>query len=248
MSFGSQQPFPHQAPISSSPWPGAHAGFFTQPSTSSTTSNSTRSSFGSYSSSSYSRMGTSPFNSSSSLPPDGPPPLNHWKSPNRTIPLPSPHYRVFLSHILQTSQTPLIQWDPTSHPSTARCLEQPDDSQAWLILPASSPGQSSLTFRTALVDRPIIAFAKDHEYVTIGDALSAIYEAIHKALFLPTPIDDPYHATDQSRPPPQFARSILGMPDHDRAQDERLQALGPLRWGGMVESPTEGMVWILLLH
>jgi len=247
ISSGWQQPSPHQVPVSWPQGPSAQVTIYTQPSPLNTISSIDSSSFGSHSFS-YGRPGSSLSNPSPLHPLNGPPTLNHWRSPHRTIPLPSPHYRVFVSHILQVSQTPLIQWDPTSHPSTARCLEQSDGTQAWLVRPASSPGQTSLTFRTALVDRPILAFARDHEYVTIGDVLSVIYEAIHKALLLPTAINEPSYATNQSPPPASFAHSILGMPDHNHGQGGRLTQFGPLRWGGMVESPTESMVWILLLH
>lgn len=186
----------------------------------------------------------------------GPPPLNHWKSPYSSVPLPSLPYHVYISHLLQRSQLPNISWDLRTHFSTARCPVAPEH---WLESLASSPGQRSLAFRTPLTDRPIVVFPGKADFVTIGDVLEAIHQAVQVAGRLRRAVER--SESEQPRPP-AIALSNFGCTDQydcfdrDRSSgggeghvsDAQTVSSGSLMWGGMVESPTEKQVWILLTH
>jgi hypothetical protein len=185
-----------------------------------------------------------------------PPQLNYSNSPYCPVPLPSPPHQIYLHTLLQRSETPRIIWDIRSPIISASCTSNAGHGN-WLQSCASSPGLRYLTIRSDIWDRPMMIFASNGAFVSIGDVLEAIHRSLRSVRRAVNAIDD--HEGSE-HVPINFGMSLLGRrdfddriidPDHDRASSggagPRLTPSGQWMWGGLVESPTERHVWILLL-
>ncbi|KAF5331884.1 hypothetical protein D9611_008991 [Ephemerocybe angulata] len=198
-----------------------------------------------------------------------PPPLNHWRTPHATVPLPSPTLPTYLNPILLRSRYPSIAWNVQNSPNNARCWSVTTGS--WLNCCASMPEHRSLTVRASFTDRPIVVFpSREQGFVLIGDILSAVHHAYLRDVGWRSPAPEYEEQigwnSDRPRPLIAFGMSALGgtgggHSDHDRAtsggvaivpgEPDGARALAATEreqmWGGLVESPMEKGVWILLL-
>ncbi|KAF6752610.1 hypothetical protein DFP72DRAFT_1047083 [Ephemerocybe angulata] len=189
-----------------------------------------------------------------------PPPLNPWKTPYATVPLPSPTLPTYLNPILLRSRI-----RPTTH--AARALRPAAGSTAAL----QCQGIGSLTIRASFTDRPIVVFpSREQGFVLIGDILSAVHHTYLRDVSWRSPAPEYEEQiiwnSDRPRPLIAFGMSALGgtgggHSDHDRAtsggvaivpgKPDGARALAATEreqmWGGLVESPMEKEVWILLL-
>lgn len=189
-----------------------------------------------------------------------PPSIHHWKSPYATIPLP-PLHRVspILHRTLQPSEQSTIIWDIRAPLKTAR-LDSRDSPINWLHCYASLPAQQSLTIRTAFTTKPIVVFSREpYSAVKIGDVLHAVHIAYQE--------EHPSSPARRQEHSGRVAEFLFGTDfDHDRTSGgdvrtsdvrvrgspaevdaQTIKAQQPVAWGGLVESPTEKEVWILIL-
>lgn len=192
--------------------------------------------------------------------PHTPPPLDHWKSPHATISLPSEGQQTRLNPMLLRARFPSIIWDLGASTRSAHCLTHP--TTHWRDARASTPARRYLDIRSSLVDRPISVFSSAQTFVTIGDVLEAISNAIRemdRRRWSPFQGEIPGDAVRAAEPRLAIG---LGMADHQNGNSDHgggATALAhatagdhrharAMMWGGLVESPTESNVWILFVN
>ena len=170
-----------------------------------------------------------------------PPPLVHEKSPYSCVPLPPlSRFHVVINQLLKSGTAERIEYDVRMHPSAAKKLHDFGSNQ-WQAEAAASTSLASLTIRLALVERPIVVFPAngDRGIVTIYDVLLAVHYAVCTSV-----IDDHrrQHRQDVDLLPVDNADLRFGR----NRNSSGMKLKGCYKWVGLIPSPTERDVWILL--
>ena len=168
----------------------------------------------------------------------GNPPSLH---PHSSIPLPPlSRYGTSINPLLEKGKTSPIKYDIRSPPSFARNRRHLVDDDRWRYERASKPNLGSLTIRTALVSKPIVVFPSriDDGVVTVQDVLLAVHYALRASA-----LDDQRRRRRHRQAELWSAPTSYCPPEDYEAIDV---AVGCYGWAGLMQSPTEGDVWILM--
>ena len=145
--------------------------------------------------------------------------------------------------MLKSGTAERIEYDVRMHPSTAKKLHDFGSNQ-WQAEAAASTSLASLTIRLALVERPIVVFPAnvDCGIVTIYDVLLAVHYAVCTSV-----IDDHrrQHRQDVDVLPVDNAALRFGR-NRTCRNNPGMKLKGCYKWVGLIPSPTERDVWILL--
>ena len=175
----------------------------------------------------------------------GPPPLVHEESPYSCVPLPplSP-FHVVINRLLKSGTAERIDYDVRMHPSTAKKLHDFGSNNQWQAEAVASTSPASLTIRLALVERPIVVFPAnvDRGIVTIYDVLLAVHYAVCTSV---TNDHHRRHRQDVDLLPVDNAALRFGR-NRTCRNSSGMELKGCYKWVGLIPSPTERDVWILL--
>ncbi|TFK39180.1 hypothetical protein BDQ12DRAFT_744523 [Crucibulum laeve] len=148
------------------------------------------------------------------------------------IPLPRiSQEEIWLNSLLAKSYHILLQYDVTTPPSTAICIDPWRINSAWMCEPATYPPTSSLTIRLGSRNgRPIVIHSSFVTAVTVWDVIAGVHQAlrdrVHKIYGCPK------------------CCSPLGR--EVEMEIKMIQLAGNNRiWAGLAESDSEWDVWIL---
>ena len=170
----------------------------------------------------------------------GNPPLLH---PQPCIPLPPLScYGTVINPLLERRTTPLIIYDIRTPPSFATSCRHLVKDDQWRYERASNPDLGSLTIRTVLVSKPVVAFPAclDDGVVTVQDVLLAVHYALCSSA-----LDDQHHRR-QHQQGELWKNGALKLYRPHENYTSFDETSGCFIWAGLTPSQMENDVWILM--